>query len=665
MNTMNSMNTMNWVEINKNPLKFTKNLELLEEILIIAAEKYYTGTPVLSDYTYDILIDILEGKEPNNKLLKKIGFKSSNDKIKLPVFMGSMNKIKTNDELSRWVKKYFNGKENDFVISEKLDGISILLTYYDNNIKLYTRGNGTHGRDITFLKDYIKIPDNINKSIESIEASNLVLRGELIIAKHNFIDYINKLADNAYNKSFINYSSARNMVIGLVNSKTYNPLFSILDMVIYEVIEPQLKPPNQFIFASKLGFNVCQNKIATLSDIVKWKDLKDNYLFNLLKKYKLESKYELDGIIITHNNLYKREEKNPKNSIAFKSNNDGCITTIKDIVWAVSKYNVIIPRIHFNKINLGSEIEYCTGFNGKYIFDNSLGPGSTIRVVLSGDVIPYICEIITTTYPKMPPINYTWSKNKLHCISLEKNIELRKKRILHFIKTIKIEHLSIGIINKLFENGFESLDKILCITKEQLLTIDGIKDTLASKIYSSIHIITDKPIYLGTLMVASLEFNSGMGIKKIDKILEKYPNIIDGKDENILENINNISSIDGLHEKTAQQFIENLGNFKEFIGKHHYLKYYTKNTLNNINNSIKNINNKIKNKKFVLTGFRDKEFIKYLIDNSGIIQNTVNGKTDYLIIKNKLVNSTKIDKAKELGVDILTINECKTLLYIK
>ena len=69
------MKNINWDEINNNPLKFTKKIELLEEILKIATEKYHVETPVLSDYTYDILMEILEGTDPDNKLVKKIGFK--------------------------------------------------------------------------------------------------------------------------------------------------------------------------------------------------------------------------------------------------------------------------------------------------------------------------------------------------------------------------------------------------------------------------------------------------------------------------------------------------------------------------------------------------------------------------------------------------------------
>ena len=125
-----------------------------------------------------------------------------------------------------------------------------------------------------------------------------------------------------------------------------------------------------------------------------------NFLTNKLNEFKIAGKYDIDGIIITHNKSYERINGNPKNSIAFKSNNYGKVTTgVKDIIWEASYMVYLFPRIQFNKIDLGSNVEFCTGFSGKFIYNNWLGPASVIRVVLSGDVIPFIVEIVKKTYP--------------------------------------------------------------------------------------------------------------------------------------------------------------------------------------------------------------------------------------------------------------------------
>ena len=606
-------------DLKSNPQKYALNASIsnLEKILSLASQKYYSDEePIISDQVYDIVLEVLQERDTNNKILTNIGFKSSNDKIKLPYFMGSMNKIKTKDGVKTWITKY--NTDSKFVISDKLDGISAL---YRNN-KLYTRGNGEYGRDISGIIKYLNIP----------KIDNVVLRGELIISKDNF------------DKNRGEYTSARSMVNGLIALKYGNNLLSILDFVVFEVIEPKLSPYEQLEYIKQKGFKVPNYIKIDYIHIIDWKSDEDNFLKKTLTKFKKESNYDIDGIIVSHNILYPRISGNPKNSIAFKSNDYGKVTKVVDIEWSVSKYGILIPRIRFEKLDLGSMVEYCTGFSAKYIFNNCLGPGSKIRVILSGDVIPYIVEIISSTYPKMPNVGYRWTDNKLHCILLEDDSELSKKKILHFIKTIKIDYLSCGLISKLYEKGYTTISSILHIKKEELLKIDGFKDTLSNKLIGAIHEVISKPIYLGLLMVASLEFDRGYGLKRVKKILDKYPSIME--DGITLEQLINI---DGFQIKTAKQFMDNFEGFKIFLNKLE-LEYYVKTEETNIN---VNKNPNIDGKNFVITGFRDLDIIEYISNNGGTIQPDVNMKTDYLIVKDSDSQSSKLKKAKIMGVDII------------
>jgi DNA ligase (NAD+) len=662
--------TINWTYIKENPHLFLKKLTstgeststsntitILENIINKADFAYFKNDPLLPDPIYDLFIDKLKHIDPDNKLLKTVGLKEINNKTKLPIFMGSMNKIKTKPELNTWINKFNSVPIQDFVISEKLDGISVLIVINKGKINLYTRGDGEYGRDISFL---IKFNEDLTKFIKTYvnkfkqsKQDRIILRGEIIISKSNFTNYLK-------NPTKMNYTSARSMVNGLISMKEYDQLINLLDIVIYELIEPILTPENQFKFIldNCSGLKIAQNRIIALKNIVIWESISNNYLLNTLSLFKKNSKYEIDGIIITHNNIYKREKSNPKHSIAFKSNDEGKVTVVKNVKWEVSKYNILIPRIHFNKIIIKSSIEYCSGFSAKYIFNNCIGPGTKIRVILSGDVIPFICDIIEPTYPQMPSINYKWNERHIHIYSLEdtkNNDSLNKKKIHHFIKTINIENVSVGLINKLYDNGYNSLKKILTINITQLLNCNGIKETLANKIYNSIHNIIEKPLYLGLLMAGSLKFNSGIGIKKIDKILEKYPDILTKH-----YTVDNLNMIEGLQTKTTQQFLENLEHFKIFLEEIDFINYYSKNS-----NSSKHINPFIKDKKFVLTGFRDSKIMGYIGYNNGIIQNNVNSKTDYLIIKNKetlSTLSTKIENAKKLKIKIITIDEFNGLM---
>ena len=640
---------MNLNNLKNNPQQFIKNfnnISIIEDTINKANEAYFNGEPIISDAIYDMLIDKLKNLDSKNHLINQVGIKNDNNKVALPYYMGSMNKIKTLKEVKTWINR-FKGKKEEFIISEKLDGISVLLIRKNTKTKLFTRGDGTNGRDISFLLDYIEPLKN------KIQDKNISMRGEIIISHSNFNEY-------RKNPKNIVYSSARSMVNGLISLKESKSLLNILDIVFYEVIEPQLTPIGQFEWLQQNGYNYAETKQCTLADILNWNGDKNSYLHSCLSSMKKNSKYEIDGIIITHNNIYERKNENPKHSVAFKSNDIGKITTVKKIIWEPSKYNTIIPKIYFEKINLcSSKVEYCTGFNAKYIHENKLGPGSKIRVVLSGEVIPYICDIIQSTGAQFPDCQYKWCESKIHIISLEESIQNKIKRIGHFIKTLKIENLGEGIIEKLISYGFDTIPKILKITKKDLLECDGIKETLANKIYTNIHLSTDKPIYLGVLMVASLEFNSGFGIKKIEKILSKYSDILQKK-----YSVEDLNKIEGIQTATAKQFLDNLENFKEFLKTINFVKFFTSNskTENNSNSDIKS-ESILTNKKIVLTGFRDNQLINYIEENGGIIQSSLNSKTDFLIIKDDSFYSSKVEKAKTLEKKILTKDQLLELKF--
>ena len=145
-------------------------------------------------------------------------------------------------------------------------------------------------------------------------------------------------------------------------------------------------------------------------------------------------------------------------------------------------------------------------------------------------------------------------------------------------------------------------------------------------------------------MVASLEFDRGYGLKRVKKILDKYPSIME--DGITLEQLINI---DGFQIKTAKQFMDNFEGFKIFLNKLE-LEYYVKTEETNIN---VNKNPNIDGKNFVITGFRDLDIIEYISNNGGTIQPDVNMKTDYLIIKDSDSQSSKLKKAKIMGVDII------------
>ena len=225
------------------------------------------------------------------------------DKVELPVFMGSMNK-KTEKDVNNWIKKY----PGDVIISDKLDGISFLLTIERkviqnklDNLKLYTRGNGYEGKDITKFIKYLthnfktNYFQDINKDLKT---DMIILRGEMIISKSNY-----KIKDKS--------SNARSFISGLSNLKEIkgNKLeyMKYVDLVFYELIEPKMKPLEQYKLIKDLSLNCVEYKNK--------KQLSYSELDKYLIERKDKSDYEIDGIIINENKIHNRKFENPFNIV--------------------------------------------------------------------------------------------------------------------------------------------------------------------------------------------------------------------------------------------------------------------------------------------------------------------------------------------------------------
>ena len=624
----------------------------LEEVILFTNDIYYNSSkPILSDNYYDILIDFLKLKNSKSKILKEIGSKViSKNKVKLDYWLGSMDKIKPgNKDLETWLDKY----EQPYYVSEKLDGISALLIYNDNNIKLFTRGTAAEGMDISFLIKYLDLPDynkiNLYCTNNKIKGNkNLIaFRGELIIKLETFEENWSKL-----------FKNVRNTVAGLVNSKNINPNLAYdLDLVLYEVVDPFYSMTKQFKIINDLNFLCVNNKLVDFR-------LTFKYLSNLLIDNKHKSLYQIDGIIVSHENISSRNIKgNPEYAFAFKDIFEEQIakTKIINIEWNISKNGNIIPTIIIEPVTIGGVIiKRTSGFNGKYIFDNKLGPKSEIELIRSGDVIPYIKEIIkASSKPQMPDnISWSWDDSETHIkINNINNKELLIKNIYYFFSTLDTKGLGEKTIEKFVNNGYDSILKIIKLTIKDLLKIDGIKEKSANNIVESIK-LTLTNINLDKFMTATNKLGNGIGYEKIKSILNIYPNIIEiYKKWNNEEFINKIKDIKGWDDKTALVFVKNFSNFIIFYEE---IKDFVILKSNNIN--IGNNNLILKDKIIVLSGFRDKELQAKIINNGGNIANTISSKTNYLIVKNKDIITDKIMKAHNFGIKILLIEDFNLIL---
>jgi len=610
------------------------NKEEIVKLLKDVDFNYHTlGKSTLNDYEYDEIKDYLKKIDKKNPYFKEVGAEiiDNENKVKLPYFLGSQDKIKDDVKtLEKWLKKY--NEPSSYIISEKLDGISCLIVCNANandDIKIYTRGNGIYGQNITHFKDVIKGIPKIKEKI--------AVRGELIINKENWLKIAHKGAN------------ARNVVAGFMNSKKIDmETAACVEFVAYDVLEPRTNIEDALIIAKKHNFNIVR--------YIKVSKLSIAELYDLLKSWKETSKFEIDGLVITHNDFYKlKSEENPKYSFAFKSMamQEEVIVTVKDIEWNVSKDKYLKPIIKFDEIKLnGVKIKQATGFNADYISKNNIGIGSRIIIIRSGDVIPHIKVVLTPALnkkPLFPDVEFIWKGKDIMINNNNKNREQDIKIYSYFMKSLNIKGIGEGIIKKLYDNYYDNLMKIINITKEDLLKIEGFKEKSASNLIKSLEEIKNKNCL--ELMTASNLFGRGMGEKKLALILNEYPYICNNQEKALKLKKEEIMKINGMGDKSAILFISNLNDFYKFYNSLN-IKEKKKDE-----NEEKKIINKFKNNIYVFTGIRDKDLEKIIIESGGKVSTTVSSKTTALIVKSYDDNTVKVKTAKELNIPIIEYSE--------
>jgi DNA ligase (NAD+) len=639
----------NITEINNDPIGFIKKNKKKDiiEFLTKADDAFFNNdNDLIKDDVYDIIKDYIYKKYPKDKYFKRIGADVKN-KVILPYYMGSQNKIKdSEEELTKYKAKY----GGPYVVSDKLDGVSCLITYSKEDIKIYTRGNGTEGQDITHLLEYINGIPKL-KIADSGISNNIAVRGELIISKSNW-DVLGVMGKQGANP--------RNTLSGAINSDILNKdILSKVDFVAYSLINPKMS--NGFTMLQEKSFNVVNHKILNTFDLT--------ILSNILQERRDIGNYVIDGIVVSDISKYYEihKDKNPEHSFAFKSIHtlEQVEVIVTKVEWNVSKDMYMKPIVMFKEIELDNvKIKQATGFNGSFIEKNIIGPGSRIIIIRSGNVIPHILTVLTPSAngsPSMPGtegVDYKWNDTRVDIMMIskvgDKNRDYDIKNLQYFMKTAEIEYMGPGNISKIYDAGFDDIKKIVNITEKELLAINGFKEKMVHNIINALSKI--KEIDCLILMDASNIMGRGFSHKKIKLITDAYPCILSHDKKNRLLtskiNVEDLLKVEGIAETSAKLFLNNLPKFYEFYDN---LGFKCKEKVNTaiVATSRAVINNNIAGKSFVFTGFRDKDLEAYITGMGGFIKTTISKNTNYLVVSDLNENSGKAITARSLGVPLI------------
>lgn len=637
----------------------TERMKELVELLNKAGRAYYQeDREIISNYEYDKLYDELEALEEETGITLagsptvSVGYEAVNalPKETHETPMLSLDKTKEIEVL-----KNFVGNQKT-VLSWKMDGLTIVLTYQDGKLKkAVTRGNGIVGEVITNNAKVFK-----NVPLQIAYQGELILRGEAIISYSDF-EKINKQIEDVDAK----YKNPRNLCSGSVRqlnneiTAKRNVYFYAFSLVRAEGVDFNNSRACQFEWLKTQGFDIVEYRM------VDSKNLEETiqYFSDKISTNDFPS----DGLVALYDDIAYGDSlgstaKFPRNAFAFKWKDEIRETTLKEIEWSPSRTGLINPVAIFEPVELeGTTVSRASVHNISILKELELGIGDRIEVYKANMIIPQIAENLTRsgnlTIPEFCPVCKKTTKiqksNDVEVLICT-NPECQAKKIKSFTlfvsrDAMNIDGLSEATLEKFILNGFiKEFGDIYELEhyKDAIIEMDGFGEksyeNLIENIKKSSHTTLPRLVY--ALGIANIGVaNAKMLCKEFDYDLQK---LMQADEETI-------SQIEGIGSVIAKSVTDYFKNEKNQRKLEHLLTYLT------FEKMKIETGNPLSGKQFVITGsvnqFENRNAMKEFIENrGGKVTGSVSKKTDYLINNDTESSSSKNKKAKELGIPILS-----------
>lgn len=633
--------------------------ELTQQLRLASQAYYQRDEEIMSNLEYDRLYDELVTLEKETGIVLSgsptvtVGYESLEQlpKERHEAPMLSLDKTKSVEELTA-----FAGTQ-EVLMSWKLDGLTVVLTYQNGTLqKAVTRGNGEVGEVITNnARVFQNIPLHISYQGE------LILRGEAVITYSDF-EKINAESLDAETR----YKNPRNLCSGSVRqlnneiTARRHVHFYAFALVKADGTDFKNLHSNQFEWLKEQGFETVEYHKVTAKEIpstVAWFEKK-------IRHYDVPS----DGLVVTYNDIaygesLGRTAKFPRNSIAFKWQDEVRETVLREIEWSPSRTGLINPIAVFDPVELeGTTVSRASVHNLSIMKSLRLGIGDTITVYKANMIIPQIAENLTGSgnapVPEYCPacggkteIRQMNNVETLYCT----NNRCSARRIKSFSlfvsrDAMNIEGLSEATLEKFIAHGYiHTFADIYHLNhyREEIVSMDGFGEKSYQNLMESID--RSRKTTLARVIYA-------LGIPNIGaanaKLLCRFFNY----DLKRLKEANEeeIASIEGIGDVIAASVVN---YFEEEANKTalEALLYEL-----DIEKPEENENSSVlAGKTFVITGsvfhFANRSELKnYIEERGGKVTGSVTKKTDYLINNEKESNSSKNKKARELNIPLLS-----------
>ena len=638
-----------------------------EEVAAVTETFQIPCQSMMTDPMFDEIYKKAKDLYPTNPYFLSVGSEVRTGKVQLPIPLGSMTEVKEG-ELEKWLSPVLF-----YCISAKLDGCSCLLAYDSGELKIaYSRGDGFNGQDITrTVKQLLGAPNNLGVDFTGF------IRGEIIIRKDNIQQCIAELKEETGKE----YKNGRNLTAGQLNAETADKAFiKYAHFVSYYINGWQGTTKEMFNKLTEMGFETPVNKLYIGNELT------DDFMKDLIAKIKTNYCYECDGVICTVNEItesfkgFETGTLNPKSSRKVKFglkdfNTKEC--EVLGIKWQIGKNYKFTPVIQITPVELnGVTVSNVTGHNYKFIMDNNICVGSKGLVTRAGDVIPYWMKTIWSPLDNFDKVkedvlnkwddellqkffNLPLPKGDLEIDGVDLELGLDNvdsaseeytnyfdeslvQQTLYFCTKLGVEFGGYGNIKALSNYIQKPIDYMnLCLlsvdTFEEVIGVNGVK------FYNSLHqkVENATPTQLAD---ATGCFGEGIGELKLNKIVEKYGDLPFDKQK--------VLDTDGWAEKSAEQYMSkysssylNMVNFFEF---NNMWKGFT---------IIEAKGDKCKGINVVFTGIRSAEMEDVIRQNGGKVLSSFTKDCNLVIAKDPMGNSGKLQKAKEKGVEVISLEE--------
>lgn len=639
----------------------SKNERMKELVSLLnkASRAYYQeAQEIMSNYEYDRLYDELKELEDelgitlSNSPTVNVGYEvvSELPKERHESPMLSLDKTKEVEELKNFVG------DQKVLISWKMDGLTVVLTYRDGKLyKAVTRGNGEVGEVITNNAKVFK-----NVPVQIAYQGELILRGEAVIGYKDF-EKINQEIEDVDAR----YKNPRNLCSGSVRqlnnqiTAKRNVMFYAFTLVQADGVDFQNSRACQMEWLKSQGFTTVEYYMVT-------RDTVEDEVAKFSSKIS-ENDFPSDGLVLTYDDIaygrsLGRTAKFPRDSFAFKWQDEIRETVLREIEWSPSRTGLINPVAIFDPVELeGTTVSRASVHNISIMEELELGIGDKIEVYKANMIIPQIAENLTRSGVKDIPckcpvcqgetkIRQVGNAKALYCM----NPECQAKHVKSFAlfvsrDALNIEGLSEATLEKFISRGYiHTFADIFHLDqyKEKIQKMEGFGEKSYKKLTESIEKArtTTLPRVIYSLGIA------GIGLANAKVICRELKYDVESLLKVSEEELNEIQ---GVGEVLAKAFV---GYFADAKHVENFRRLLNELTIPEETVTKQQI---FEGVNFVITGsvkhFANRGEVKELIESlGGKVTGSVTSKTNYLINNDVTSTSSKNKKANELGIPIIS-----------